>query len=130
MAGAINVNPQARDLIFTFNDSCNCCCFGRKPTIDPDTEVYVNEKGEVRRFDSKRAADTREALKRSMSNLYKILERMSEDRHKNLADTIQVLEQTVTPLDLNNPSPLTARQIDTMISLVKSPGGKKVTKFS
>lgn len=45
----ISVNPQARDIIFTCPESCNCC-FPRR-----DPRLYVNSQGRVERYRVRKA---------------------------------------------------------------------------
>ena len=57
---AVTVKP--RDVILTFNDSCNCCttCFCHCEPESPreaDTELYVNKTGNLEIFNPDKAKD-------------------------------------------------------------------------
>ena len=55
---AVTIKP--RDVIFTFENACNCCtscfcCCDPNDQIEADTEFYVNENGELEKFDHAKA---------------------------------------------------------------------------
>ena len=67
---ALSVNPQAHDIVFTFNDSCNCCFPSKEPK-----KLYINTSGEVESFKSRKALnDTSKAFQRSLAHLHQTLD--------------------------------------------------------
>ena len=106
MTAPLSLNAQARDLRIDLRDSCNCCCFG-KP-INPGTPVYINDDGIVVKFDIKKAVDERRAMKKSLSNLERHIERISIQMQKDKEEMKQEIERRVG-LELNSdpPSPVT-----------------------
>lgn len=69
----ISVNPQARDIVFDFRDSCNCCtsCKPGSPQA-----YYVNSQGQLEPYKLRKAMhDTSQAFTRALSHLNATLER-------------------------------------------------------
>ena len=73
----IYIAPKAHDIVFTFNDSCNCCTTSRccKPDVEPKA-VYINTGGGVESFKGRKAReDTSKAFERSLAHLNQTLDR-------------------------------------------------------
>ena len=104
-------STKARDLYIDVYDNCNCCCFQWRRRVNPNTLVYVNERGEVVKFDPRRADSEREALRTSISNLLSILAIMAEERQKDREVILQEIERSVTPLQGENPPMLTLSMV-------------------
>ena len=70
--GAVAISPRARDIVFTFQDSCNCC----RSCRTPDDRMYVNSQGQLERFKvSKANGSPEQAFTRAMGHLTETLER-------------------------------------------------------
>lgn len=103
----VEVDPNARDVIFRFKDSCNCCCW--HPSVDLDTVVYINTQGEAVRFDPSKADDELTALKRSVSNLRERIEELAERSEELRVKIDQRFQQErlEAVLDVEDPEPIT-----------------------
>jgi len=78
----ISVNPQARDIVFRFQDSCNCCT-SCKPARSP--RLYVGSDGRIEPFSSRKARrNTEEAFNRAISHLNATLERRVSTFHGDI----------------------------------------------
>lgn len=93
---------EARDLTLRV-DGCNCCGWGKSAT--PDTRVYVNSRGEVLIFDPKKTADEREALRRTLSNLHKVVADMAKSREKDKEEILAKIDREIVPLKPESPVP-------------------------
>lgn len=125
MAAPLSVAAQARDLRININDSCNCCCFQWKKAASPNTPVYVNSRGVVQKFDPKIADDERAALKRSVSNLNKIIQEMAEARKKDKEEVMTEIHYRIAELREDAPQVITVDMVRQMIDIVNQPKGKK-----
>ena len=47
------------DVTFDFKDSCNCCCWGNRPSTPPpaETRIYITDDRSVRRFRDRDSAE-------------------------------------------------------------------------
>ena len=69
---SLSVTPQAHDLIFTFNDSFNCC----RSCRTPDDRFYINSQGNLERFQVRKAnGSPDQSFQRAMQNLTNTMER-------------------------------------------------------
>jgi len=68
---SLSVTPTARDITFTFPNSCNSkCCIPSEPTL------YVNSQGQLETYKQRKARhNTEAAFNRSISHLNATLER-------------------------------------------------------
>jgi|GEM_PF-2396453 len=121
MATPLSVSAHARDLNIQLNDSCNCCCFQWRKRVNPDTQVYVNSYGEVVRFDSKKADDETESLKRCVSNLQHIIARMAEDRARDREEVLREVDARIVKLREDEPQPVTIDMIRRILQVVERP---------
>ena len=67
---AINVQP--RDVVFTFNNSCNCCflCCPFSDKYSKDDDVYITSSGTIERFNMSKAKENiNVAFERAKTNL-------------------------------------------------------------
>lgn len=76
---------QTRDVIFTFDNACNSkCCrwFSCCSSFDleDDDPVYVTPRGNVKKFDFKRAPSANANAKQAMVNLQARLAEMAENQ--------------------------------------------------
>lgn len=101
-------STRARDLNIDVYDNCNCCCIKwKRRKLQPNTLIYINERGEVVKFDPRKADDEREALRTSISNLLSILAIMADERQKDRESILEEIEGRITPLRKDDPQPLT-----------------------
>jgi len=69
---SLSVTPQAHDIVFTFNDSFNCC----RSCRTPDDRFYINSHGNLERFQvSKSNGSPAQAFQRAMTHLTATMER-------------------------------------------------------
>lgn len=111
MSLPLGLNLQARDLNIDLHDSCNCCCFGWKKEVHPETPIYVNEHGEAVKFDRKKSTDERAALQKSIVNLQDTLKEMTERRKQDHEEVMTAIRREVVDLDPKKPTPLTLDMI-------------------
>ena len=93
---------QTRDVIFTFDNSCNSDCFKWMrccSTIKDDDAVYVTPKGKVRRFDFRAKPNPLENARRTLSNINSVLEDLTEDHNKMRAIILAVEMQMQVSLE-------------------------------
>lgn len=68
MPMGVSVNPTVHDLNLNFNDSCNCCCFGKKRPKDSD-QIVIRKDGSYEKWDPKKAKDILEAQRKTIERL-------------------------------------------------------------
>lgn len=119
MSTPVSFSGRARDLNFTFQDSCNCCCFGWRISPRPSTQVYVNREGEVNRFLSNDST-RQESLRKCVSNLRIIIEEMAEERSKDKEKIFKQVESRIISLDEDSPMPVTAQVINRIKEAIES----------
>jgi hypothetical protein len=103
-----------RDVIFTFEHSCNsrcckfmfCCCCN---TINPEAPVYITSDGRVKEFNS-RVYDPNKSAQRSIENLLAVIQRISETQVQ-MAQMLQALEQRSIPIRPERARVLKAREV-------------------
>ena len=73
--------PQVGDIVFSFQDSCNCCrtCFRR-----PNEEIYVNGQGNVERYSRRKAND--DSIGRTIDHITQQLRQISEQLNIDFAE--------------------------------------------
>lgn len=112
---SLHVDTKARDLTLNLHDSCNCCCFGRKPS--PKTRVYVKHTGEVVMFDAKKTKDTREAMLRCISNLNQIIENMKEEAKHSQIVALDNLKERVNSISDSYLFPITLEVVEEVMHI-------------
>lgn len=107
------INAEAQDIIFEFEDSCNCCCFGgmnNRP--NSKTQVYINSEGIAERFDPKKGHDEMRTLMRSMRHLNQTIKNNAFMANRNMIQFhFQVGLAVGSSLDEDDPVPLTIELI-------------------
>jgi len=72
LPGSLQISPQAHDIIFTFNDSFNCC----RSCRTPDDPLYINSQGKVEPYKVRKAnGEPEQAFQRAFAHLTTTLER-------------------------------------------------------
>lgn len=106
---------QTRDVIFTFENSCNCsclkwfkCCSSEIEDADP---VYVTPKGEVRHFDYKARGGANANARRTLSNINALLRQLADDQQKLAAIQVAVQHQINLTLDPPDAHIVSASQV-------------------
>lgn len=115
MDQALRVDTTARDLTLNLHDSCNCCCWGRKPS--PKTRVYVKHTGEVVAFDAKKTKDTREAMLRCISNLSHIIDNMKEEAKDTQVVALDNLKERVNAISDSYLFPITLEVVQEVMHI-------------
>lgn len=119
---AVTTDSRARDITFTFEDSCNCCCFKWRVRGRPseNTPVFVQDYGVVERYNPRKTQNEIVAIKRSISNLQKRLEYVSQVHQRHYP---QIMDQIETDLGENlsedRQEPLTYGYIERINELLK-----------
>lgn len=73
LPGSLQISPQARDISFKLQDSCNCCRPQRP------SRMYVNSNGQLEHFKVRKANGSPEqAFERSLKHLNATMERKIE----------------------------------------------------
>ena len=111
MSPPVQISPQARDINFDFNNSCNCCWFKKRP--NPNTPVYVNSNGDAAPFTTTNH-DRRKAIHRCISNIQLHVSQVAQSH------------QTTIPNDLESIRKLTGAQL----SLDKPPTLQDIIKIN
>ena len=109
----MHVQPQARDIIFDFKDSCNCC--GRRP--DPTRQVYVSRRGTVETFKRSKAPDVDQAVRNALENVQSTIAEVAARYQADPAEVICRLRDE-HGIDLRRIAPLTAGTIHRINSAV------------
>ena len=120
MIPPLGITTQARDLQIDVHDSCNCCCFSWTVPASPTTKVYVNSRGEVRKFDPEKCENEQIALKRTISNLRKIVESMAEDREKDKSEILHIIRDEIVDLREDSPIPITMESVNSILDYFRS----------
>jgi len=99
------VNPQARDIIFRFDNSCNSdcfrfwsCCTGCAP-VDDDDLAYVTSDGVVKRFDMRHG---HQGALRAIQNIRQTLE--ARVPSPQIVESIKIAVQTDLQITLDDES--------------------------
>lgn len=120
---------QGRDIIFTFDRSCNsrCCLWSKCCTseIEDEDPVFVTPRGKVRRFDFHAKPGINQNAQRTISNIEKILREKSDDNQKLEAIKIAIqhnLNITLEPLDTHILNASQVRRIEEIaIPIIRNP---------
>ena len=118
----LTANTRARDVVL--NDSCNCCCFASKRP-NCMRNVYISESGIVYPFDPKKADDEREALKRTISNLQRVIADLSMKNAMDNEKVMRHISQHIVHLDPVVPPLITYDMVSRIIGYVNSPPKRK-----
>jgi len=115
MDQALSVETTARDLTLNLHDSCNCCCWGAKPS--PTTRVYVKHTGEVVVFDAKKTTDTRVAMLRCISNLSHIIDNMKQEAKDTQVEALENLKERVNSISDSYLFPITLEVVQEVMHI-------------
>lgn len=78
MVVPLSINPEARDFIFTFNDSCNCCCWGKSKMPKDEDEVFITKSGKVEKLNPKNNKASIDSNRKTIERLEKKIEQLSK----------------------------------------------------
>lgn len=98
-------------------DSCNCCCFGTRGASMP-RNVYVHSSGEISVFDPAKAENEREALKRSVSNLQKIINQILEQRQRDKEEVFEYIDRQIVSLNTEEPTHITFTEVSDILDYI------------
>jgi Zn-dependent oligopeptidase len=115
MTPSLTLDTTARDLTLNLHDSCNCCCWGGKPS--PKTRVYVKHTGEVVIFDAKKTKDTREAMIRCISNLSHIIDNMKQEAKDTQVEALNNLKERVNSISDTYLFPITLEVVQEVMHI-------------
>ena len=99
---SLTIDTRARDVVL--NDSCNCCCWRRPNSM---RNVYISSSGRVSVFDPKKADDEREALRRTVSNLQKIIAEISIKNARDHESVVRHINEHIVELRTEEPPLIT-----------------------
>lgn len=123
---------QGRDVIFTFDNSCNskCCLWSRccPREMEDQDPVYVSPRGQVKHFDFKHRDS---GAKRTISNIHRLLSDASEDRQKMQAVLVAIQDRLQISLeDQPSPAVMNASQIKAIeqiaLPILRAPSPKPI----
>lgn len=120
MAAPLSVNATIGDITLNFNNSCNCCCFGKPQAIKPESPVFVNRKGEGVPFKKKKPGELAQSIEASNRYLVQHLESVSA-RVFNDKDKIPKALKTHKVVDLSRKAarPLCVYEIQKINEMVQ-----------
>ena len=91
----VNVSPKVRDIEVNLENSCNCCCFGRRSAPKLNTAIYVQSDGIGVAFDNKKATSTQDAIDRTYANVIAHITQVATDHKKEPMWLIETVEATI-----------------------------------
>lgn len=127
---------QTRDVIFTFDHSCNSDCFKwfsccRKSEIEDADAVFVSPRGFVKHFNYKSSLGANKSAAKTMSNINRLLEQISDDQGKLQAILMAVQSQMNLSLDPSLPRIISAGELKKIESIalpiLRAPSPVKMT---
>lgn len=102
-----------RDVVFTFNDSCNCCwkcCWWFKKPLREEDPVYVDSTGIVRKFDFKKKPSPEANALKAYQNVKHRIEHIATEQAQ-----VQIITQTMEArLEFSMDVPFTKQQVETI----------------
>lgn len=122
------LSVEVRDLIFTFERSCNCCRPIKKTSYE--TVIFINNKGHVVTLDTTKLSDITESLRISCANLFSIIERMAEDRKHDREAILYEIQTKVVKLDVDDPPIVTAGMVRNILQILDQKSSPKIDRDS
>jgi len=111
MSSLTRISPTVGDINFEFNDSCNCCSGRRKKKAQPGTMVYIDSKGNVKKFDVKKAHDKMESMERAVNNLKKTVSQFCTEANLNKKTVFKKIK-TQSQLELKGPEKIDLQKVN------------------
>lgn len=110
---------HTRDVIFKFQDSCNCFNFMRccQKELDDADPVYVTPRGVVKHFDYKAKGGANANAKRTLSNINDLLRQIADDQQKLAAIQVAIQHELNLTLDPPDAKLVTTSQLKRIESL-------------
>ena len=105
------VRTNIGDVNFNFQDSCNCCCFGKK-NIKNNERIFINTDGSVERFDLSRTHDQQHSIRITVARIESVLLNISSSKMLIPGDIkSRLIKEAEFHIDAVFSSPITCSQL-------------------